>query len=179
MSTTPATPTVVGISMEFMRRKAPELARDIVCQLDGAANLAKSYGLNDVQWEVLRGWPAFRQMIQEASEELGGSAGTVERARRKAALAVSEVGITDMATLMGDPKVSARDRIAAFDQLKDIGGLGSKQQAAAASVGLPMGFGGALIQIVMPNGAQLQVGAPDDPALPAIEGESTRVETKE
>lgn len=178
MSVVQVTPTSVGISMEFMRRKAPELARDIVCQLDSAVNLAKSYGINDAQWMVLRSWPAFRQMVQEANEELGGSAGTPERARRRAALAIAEVGVQDMATIMGDPKANHRDRISAFSELKDIAVLGSKQQiAAAATGGGPVGYGGPLIQIVMPNGAQLNVGeAPKDTERPAIEGEATRVE---
>lgn len=174
MSIVQMTPTSVGITMSFMRRQAPELARDIVCQLDCAANLAASYGLEPTQWEVLKVWPAFRQMVQEANEELGGSAGTLERARRKAALAVAEMVVQDMATISGDPKVSPRDRINAAQLLTDIGAVTAKQQIAAASGGA--GFGGALIQIVMPNGAQLQIGeaAPEE-KLP-IEGEATRIE---
>lgn len=172
------TPATVGISIDFMRRTAPELARDIVCRLDSASNLALSFGLTAVQWEVLKCWPAFVQMVQEANEELGGSAGTSERARRKAALAVAEVVVQDMAVISGDPKVAARDRIAAAELLKDVACLGSRAQvAAAAAGGAAVGFGGALIQIVMPGGGQLQIGeAPvDRPVVPVIEGESERV----
>mgnify|MGYP006894097826 CR=1 FL=1 len=173
------TPTSVGIHVDFVRRRGPELARDIVCALDSPANLAKSYGLTEHQWAVLQVWPAFVQMVREASEELAGSAGTPERARRKAALAIAEVGVQDMAVIMGDPKVSPRDRINAFSELKDIAVLGSKQQiAAAASGGGPAIGGGPLIQIVLPSGAQLHVGeaAKEEQLLPVIEGESERVE---
>lgn len=180
MSTVQLTPASVGITLEFMRRRAPELARDIVCQLDAASKVALTYGLTETQWEVLKVWPAFRQMVQEANEELGGSAGTTERARRKAALAISEVGVQDMAALMGDPKVPARDRINAFSELKDIACMGTKQQvAAAAAGGAVVGFGGPLIQIVMPNGASLAIGeaAVDQTRLPEpIEGEAQRIE---
>lgn len=174
-------PSSVGIAPDWMRRRAPELARDIVCQLDTASNLAKAYALTDIQWLALKVWPAFVQMVKDANEELGGSAGVTERARRKAALAVAEVGVQDMATLMGDSKVSPRDRIAAFDQLKDIAVLGSKQQIAAAAAvggGGATAFGGALIQIIMPNGAQLNVGEvePAGSGLPVIEGEVVPVE---
>lgn len=174
-------PSSVGISADWMRRRAPELARDICCQLDTASNLAASYNLTPVQWLALKVWPAFVQMVKDANEELGGTAGVAERARRRAALAVAEVGVQDMATLMGDTKVSPRDRIAAFDQLKDIAVLGAKQQIAAAAAvggGGTGGFGGALIQIIMPNGAQLNVGEVEAAGngLPAIEGESVRVE---
>lgn len=172
------TPASVGISPEWLRRKGPELARDIVCQLDTASNLALSYGLNDNQWAVLKSWHAFQQMVAEANEELSGSAGTPERARRKAALAVAEVGIVDMAAIMGNPKASEKDRIAAFDQLKDIAMLGSKQQAAIASTGAPVGYGGPLIQIVVPNGATLNIGEaePVAPLVPVIEGVAERKE---
>lgn len=180
MSTVQLTPASVGIPIEFMRRRAPELARDIVCQLDAASKVALTYGLTEAQWDVLKVWPAFRQMVQEANEELGGSAGTTERARRKAALAISEVGVQDMAALMGDPKVPARDRINAFSELKDIACMGTKQQVAAAAAGgvAAVGWGGPLIQIVMPDGASLQIGEADvdQSRLPAaIEGEATRV----
>ena len=180
MTVVQMTPTSVGISVDFIRRRGPELARDIVCELDSPNNLAKAYGLDDYQWHVLRVWPAFVQMTRDAAEELAGSAGTTERARRKAALAIAEVGITDMAVLMGDPKVSPRDRINAFAELKDIAVLGSKQQIAAASAGggAAVGFGGPLIQIVMPNGSQLHVGQaePEPKMLPVIEGEAERIE---
>ncbi len=173
------TPSAVGISADFMRRRAPELARDIVCQLDTATNLAAAYALSPVQWAILREWPAFKQMVAEANEELGGSAGTPERARRKAALAIAEVGVQDMAAIMGDPKVQPKDRIAAFSELKDVAILGAKQQIAAASTAPGAGgFGGPLIQIVMPNGGQLNIGEVEPaPSLPpAIEGEATLVE---
>jgi hypothetical protein len=181
MSVVQISPSAVAISPDWMRRRAPELARDIVCQLDTAANLAKAYGLSDTQWLVLKVWPAFIQMVKDANEELGGSAGVTERARRKAALAIAEVGVQDMATIMGDPKANARDRIAAFDQLKDVAVMGAKQQVAAASAagtGSAGGFLGPLIQINMPNGASLSIGEVEPIAnhLPVIEGEATKVE---
>lgn len=177
MSLVQLTPTDVGISLDFMRRKAPELARDIVCKLDHASNLAGSYGITDQQWMVLKTWPAFRLMVQEANEELGGSAGTPERARRKAALAISEIGVQDLATIAGDPRVTARDRINAISELKDIACLGAKQQIAAAAGGaVGSSFGGALIQIFLPNGNQLHVGEAAVAPRPIIEGEATLVE---
>jgi hypothetical protein len=172
------TPATVGISPEWLRRKGPELARDIVCGLDTAANLAIAYALDANQWAVLKDWPAFRQMVAEANEELSGSAGTPERARRKAALAIAEVGVVDMATIMGDPKASHRDRIAAFGELKDIGMLGSKVQAAVVAGAAPAaGYGGPLIQIVVPNGATLNIGEaePIAPLVPVLEGTAERV----
>lgn len=177
------TPGAAGIAADFMRRKAPELARDIVCQLDSPESLARAYGLTDMQWMVLKHWPSFQQLMRETTEELAGSAGTPERARRKAALAISEIGVHDMAVIMGDGKVSPRDRISAFDQLKDIACLGAKQVAAAASAsgGAAIGFGGPLIQIVLPTGAELYVGEaePVPQLLPVIEGEATRVDGDE
>jgi hypothetical protein len=173
MSHLSITPASVGISPEWLRRKGPELARDIVCQLDTPANLAFSYALDANQWSVLKDWPAFRLMVAEANEELSGSAGTPERARRKAALAIAEVGVIDMAAIMGNPKASDKDRIAAFGELKDIGMLGSKQQAAVVATGGAVGYGGPLIQIVVPNGGTVTIGEaePVAPLLPAIEGE--------
>jgi hypothetical protein len=181
MSVVQMTPSSVGISPDFMRRTAPELARDIVCQLDNASNLATAYALTPTQWLVLKSWPAFVQMVKEANEELGGSAGTTERARRKASLAIAEIGVHDMAMIMGDPKANNRDRIAAFDQLKDIAVMGSKQQLAAAAAvgGSAIVGGGPLINIILPTGTQLQIGEAStaQPLVPVIEGESTRLES--
>ncbi|MCJ1550179.1 hypothetical protein I6N57_18710, partial [Acinetobacter baumannii] len=47
------TPSDVGIDPSFLRRRAPELARDIVCGLDAASKLAATYGLTPEQWAVL------------------------------------------------------------------------------------------------------------------------------
>lgn len=163
-------PSDVGITPEFLRRKGPELARDIVCQLDSASKLAASYGISPEQWVVLRSWPAFIAMVKQANEDLGGPSGTIEKARRRAALAVSEVVVQDMATISGDPKAHARDRIAAANLLADIGGVTAKQQAALAGAG-GTAYGGPLIQIVMPGGERLNVGVAPVESRPAIEGE--------
>lgn len=165
------TPTDVGLSLDFMRRTAPALARDIVVGLEGAAKVATSYGLNDFQWEVLRQWPAFKQMVQNANEELGGSAGTLERARRQAALAVAEYAVTDMVGIMGDGKAQHKDRIAAATVLMEIGGLTARAQAATASAvaaGAVPSFGGSLINIAVPGKQTDITEAPIDAAAAAV-----------
>jgi hypothetical protein len=162
------TPMDVGIEDGFFRRRAYELATDIVLELDSPENLAKSYGVTEEQWPVVRDWPAFRHMVAKAVEELSGPLGVAERARRQAKLAISEFGVHDMAVLMGDPKVLPRDRISAFDTLKDVAGLTSKGSAAAVN----NASAGPLIQIFFPDGRQFDVNLPR-PA-PAIEGEATR-----
>ena len=173
-------PNLVGVDAQWLRRKAPELARDIAIGLDTEEALAAQHGLTDQQWLVVKQWPAFVQSLREAREEMAGSAGTVERARRRAALAIAEVGVQDMAVIMGDPRASTGDRIKAFEQLKDVAVMGSRAQVAAASAGGggPV-FGGSLIQIVMPGGAQLNVGEIDeasiDPMSNIIDVESERV----
>lgn len=142
MSIPVPSPLQAGITADFLRRRAPELARDIVAQLDGAANLAKSYGLDEHQWAVLRQSPAFRDMLVIAHEDLSGPAGIAERTRRKAAMAIEKFGVVDMATILGDEKVSAQARIAAFSELKDVAGLGKQQTAMTAP-----GTSGPLISI--------------------------------
>lgn len=152
-------PLSVGVSFEFLTRTSAELARDIVLGLDVPNKLAEHYGLNPTQWAVLSVWPAFRDRLTKAKEELAGPAGVMERARRKAQLAVDEFVVMDMATISGNPKATNRDRIAAAQTLIDVGGMGSRAQTmiAAASPGATT-FGGPLIQIVMPDGGTLGVG---------------------
>lgn len=163
------TPTDVGLDLEFMRRVAPEMARDIVCQLDNASKVAASYGLTDFQWGVLKEWPAFVQLVKNANEELGGTAGTLERARRKAALAVSEFGVTDAVAIMGDPKASHKDKLSALELLVEIGGVTLKAQGvgagnnAAAAV-----FGGSLINFSIPEKPKVIEEAPIDAAAAAV-----------
>lgn len=176
-------PGDVGVSNAFWKRQALELARDIVCGLDSAANLAKAYQLNDMQWLVLQQWPAWQRLMAEVSEELAGTAGTLERARRRAALSVAEFVVADMTDISGDPKVSPQHRIAAANVLVEVGHAGAKQQGAAASVGA-VGSYGALIQIIMPNGSEINVAAapvvtPLVDELAAIEGEFSYVEPEQ
>src|SRR5690606_30718807 len=123
--------------------QAAELAKDIVLKIDGARSLAHQYGLSDHQWDVLRTSSGFQEQVRAASEELAGPVGVAEKARRAARLAVAEFGITDMATLMGDPKVGAQHRISAFNSLAEIGGVSGK----AAMANQAAGFGGPLINI--------------------------------
>jgi hypothetical protein len=163
------TPFDVGISLDFMRRTAPELARDIVIGLEGAAKLAESYGLNEFQWAVLKRWPAFVQLTVNAREELGGNAGTMERARRQAALAVAEFTVTDMVAIMGDGKAQHKDRIGAAEVLMEIGGFKARQTAAAAVPGAAAQYGGgSLIQYVMPEKPKNITEAPVDAAAAAV-----------
>lgn len=164
-------PISVGVDLQFMQRQAAELARDIVLGLDSPAKLAENYGLTPTQWMVLSLWPAFTRMLTQAREELSGPAGVVERAKRKAQLAVAEFVVMDMATISGDRKATNRDRIAAAQTLVDIGGMGSRAQVAAAAVtpGAAASFGGPLIQIILPDGATLGVGHVQESPLPALE----------
>lgn len=159
-----------------MQRQMSELARDIVLKLDAPNKLAASYGLTDTQWAVLQIWPAFLTAVSNAKEDLGGPASTVERARRKAQLAVDEFVIMDMATISGDKKANNRDRIAAAQVLVEVGNMSSRAQIAAASASPAAGAAfsaGPLIQIVLPNGSQLGVGSVDtSAAFKAIEGEA-------
>lgn len=162
------TPLSAGISHDFLRRNAAELAKDIVLRIDGARNLAVlQYGLTDAQWQVLKAWPGFIEMVRAASEELAGPVGVAERARRQARLAIAEFGITDMATIMGDPNIGAQHRVKAFDSLAEIGGISGKAAVAQQAAG----FGGPLIQINFPDGRSMSVGIAEQPA---IEGEVSK-----
>jgi hypothetical protein len=165
MTTKVLAPSDVGISLDFMRRGIAELARDIVCAVDSPDNLAASFGLTRIQWQTLQEWPGWVQLLAEIREELGGTAGTAERARRRASIAMSEFIIQDMATIAGSPNASNRDRIAAAEIVKDVSGLSAKQQAiAAAQTGSPVGYGGPLIQIIVEGKPTINVG--EAPALP-------------
>lgn len=146
-------PLEAGIPADFLRRSAPELARDIVAQLDGAAKLAESYGLTAAQWEALRHTAAFRKLVAEAHTELSGPAGIAERARRKAALAVERFGIADMAGILADTKAGASARIAAFGELKAVAGLDKQQSAMTAP-----GTSGPLIVISIGGAQPVEIG---------------------
>lgn len=165
MQPVPLDPLSCGIPREFMRRQAPELARDIVAQLAPASKLAEMYGLTTDQWEALKNWPSFRELVATTQMELGGSLGVYERIKRKAALALDTVGVLDVVALAGDAKVTPKDRLAAIDTLKELAGAGKASVSAAGAV---VG-GGPLIQIVMPGGqGAIAIGGPGSgiPPLP-------------
>lgn len=156
------TPADVGITVEFLRNKAPFLARDLAMQLAPGDHLAQSYGLTPAQWNVLSTAPMFLDLIQKAHEDLSGPEGVAEKVRRKAALIIENVGLMDMATIMADPKATASNRIDAFSQIVTLAGLNKN----ATSVG-QAGVGGPLIQINVSNDGKNQtitVGE-DKPAL--------------
>lgn len=169
-------PGDVGVTPAFWKRQALELARDIVCGLDNPNNLAKNYGLSDMQWLVLQLWPAWIRVMNEVNEELSGTAGTLERARRRSALAVAEFVVQDMTEICGDPKVSPQHRIAAANVLVEVGHAGAKQQASAAGSTGVVGSYGALIQIVMPNGTEINV-APV-PVVPQLTDDLATIEAE-
>lgn len=155
-----------GIDPHWLRTKAAELARDIAMEIGPASELAKSYGLDSVQWSALAGSAFFRKLVSEAHTELSGASGMAERIRRKAGLAV-EASILDMAGIIADPKSAAGTRISAFAELREVAGLNAKAAPPAAAAG-----GGPLIVINMPNGGgSISVGGS---APEAIEGEVVR-----
>lgn len=160
-------PLSTGITVDFMRRQAPELAKDIVLQLGGAAELAKMYGLDTLQWQALMNWPGFREIMRRAVEELAGPVGIGERIRRQARLALAEGGVADMAAIMGSSKAGEQHKVRAFEALADVAGMTGKTSSPS---GGPVG-GGPLVQINFPDGRQfgisLNSGIP--PALPRDE----------
>jgi hypothetical protein len=125
------TSPVAGVSLDFFRGKAAELARDIVMQIDGARALAHAYGLSDDQWDALRNSPAFKQLVLDTQVSLQGADGTMERIRRKAGLAL-EHAIPEIFGIITDAKASTNSRVAAFDSLKDAAGVKQNSSVAPA-----------------------------------------------
>jgi hypothetical protein len=159
---TALSPIQAGIDPEFMRKAAPELARDIVAKIDVASALAAAAGLTPEQWETLRHWPGFQDLVKQAMTEMSGSLGVHERIKRKAAMVLDQVGVLDAATIAGDPKVNPTARMTALDFLRDCAEVGGKAKTGFNGGG--GGGGGPLIVINLPN-QQLAF----DPGQPAIE----------
>jgi hypothetical protein len=155
----PVSPLRLGISQDFMKRRAPELAMDVAAELDTPEALARSYGLSPEQWGVLRDAPVFKALVSDAHAQLSGPAGVAERVRRKAAMMIDRVGLLDMGTIMGDPKASASTKIDAFNSIKDLAGLSKQQPATSAP-----GTSGPMIIINVP-------GPGGEPPKPFIVGE--------
>ncbi len=161
------TPITAGIEQGFLNTKAAELARDIVMQIDVASNLAAMYGLTPDQWAVLKASPFFRELVSRAQTDLSGSVGTAERARRKAALAIEQVGVISMASILHSDTATPGQKTDAYKALAGTAGL-DKPAATAMN---PQGQGGPLINIIV-QGRELAVGA-IVPSQPAIEGSAT------
>lgn len=134
-------PLDVGITMQFMKKQAPQLAQDIVLELEAASKLAASRGLTDIQWDVLRIWPAFVQMVRDAKEELSGYNGQAVKAQRKAVLYMAELGVNDLADIAGDAKATNSDKLKAIEQLREVAGMVGKGSGSSSSVPLPLGGG--------------------------------------
>lgn len=130
-----------GISVDFLRHKAPLLARDLAMQLGSGEELAKHWGLTPAEYATLTQMPAFTEMVRRATEELASPDGLAEKIRRKAAMAV-ENGLVDVVGIMVNPQASASLRLEAFSELKELAGLtkNATQQGAA-------GVSGPIIQI--------------------------------
>lgn len=164
-----STPLSVGIPHDFLRKKAPELAKDIVCQIGGARELATSfYGLTAEQWDVLRQWPAFKELVRVAGEELSGPLGMAERIRRQCRYGLAEGGIMDLFAVIADPKQSGSVRVKGVEVAAEIGGVGGGKQTVVG--GGTVGGGGPLVVINMGNGEKLSIGSAP------IEGSATRVD---
>lgn len=161
------TPLSVGISQEFMRRAAPELAKDIVLQIGTARELAIGhYNLTDAQWDVLRQWAPFRALIAQAAEELAGPMGMNERIRRQARYALAMGGIADVVRVTSSEKTAAQHVLKGAEVLAEIAGVNTK----STSIGGQIASSGPLVSIVFSGGREVTVGV-----NPVIEGESSRV----
>lgn len=135
-----STPLDVGIERDFLTRKAPELAYDIAIGLDGASNLAASYGLDPHQWDVLRQWPAFREMVKECVKESSGASGARERIRRKAEAMLENVVLMDLGVLMGDSKTTSSVKVDVANTISTLAGMGKGSTPAnfGSSDGAPL-----------------------------------------
>lgn len=162
------TPLSMGISQEFMRKAAPELAKDIVLQIGSARELAVGhYNLTEEQWLVLKGWGPFRALIAQANEELAGQMGMTERIRRQSRYALAMGGIADLAGVSSNAKTAPQHVIRAVEALAEIGGVTGKTMTSTGGVI----SSGPLVHIQFAGGRELVVGvnAP-------IEGQATREE---
>lgn len=172
-----AVATISGIDEDWLRERAPLLAWDIVAQIDKGEKLATElYGLTLDQWEWLRRSPHFQSMVQKTLGDLGGPAGTVEIAKRKAALAIEQAGVLNLAQIVGNDRLPAPARVAAYKELRETAGISSAGAAANPNAGTA-GSGGPLVVIQMGVRGVMQVGTivpPEQPA--AIEGTGVRVE---
>lgn len=148
-------PLDTGVDLQFLRSRAPELARDIVCELDKASALAASYGLTPTQWDALKSSPGFRAMVVDAKRELGGPQGAVERIRRKAQLMLDQGCLLDLGGIVSNAAAPASARVAAFSELREVAGI-----TKDANKGLAPGTAaGPLIVINLPGAGQpLTVG---------------------
>lgn len=169
--------TAAGIDEKWLRTKAPQLAWDIVAQIDGAAKLATGmYGLTPEQWEWLRTSEYFTALVTTTAKELSGPAGTVEIAKRKAALALEQRGILDLAGILADEKAPGPARVAAFKELRETAGITNSGAAAVNPNAGTAGFGGPLVVINLPARGVLSIGAIVPPEAPAaIEGSAERI----
>jgi len=137
----PKTVADVGISVEFLRHKAPHLARDLAMQLAPEDHLAAQWGLEKHQWDVLKTSPHFTALVRRATEELASPDGLAEKIRRKAALAIED-GLVDVVGIMTSQAISPSVRMQAFGELKELAGLTKNATAQGAA-----GVSGPIIQI--------------------------------
>ncbi|MGL6291089.1 MAG: hypothetical protein ACRC2H_10410 [Silanimonas sp.] len=159
----PLPPPPAIIPVDFLRHKAPLLARDLAMQLGTGEALAAQWGLTPSQWDELREHPAFIDMVRAAAEELASPDGLAEKIRRKAALAV-ESGLVDVVGIMVNASASAGLRLQAFSELKELAGLtkGATPQGAA-------GVSGPIIQINFGDGTPTRAIT----VAPVIEGDAS------
>lgn len=135
-------PTAVGVSVEFLRNKAPFLARDYAMQLAPGPQLAESWGLTPAQWDALVQSPVFLDMVRQANEELATPDGLAEKIRRKAGMVVEQVGVLAAARILTSSTSAPGVVLNALSELKELAGL--SKQATNAGLGATSG---PLIQI--------------------------------
>lgn len=155
--------------MDFMRKRASRLAYDIVLGLEDASKLATDFGLSEIQWDVLRQWPAFVGMVRSAQEELTGYSGTAVKAQRQAALVMAEMGVMALSEIAMSKTAVNGDKLDAIKQITELsgitkGGSGSKNVMPVAESGSSGTIGGPLIAIHMPDPAKVTVK--EAPCLP-------------
>lgn len=154
-----AGPLSSGITLDFLRIKAPDLARDIICKIDKASSLADKYGLEPAQWEALRSSEFFLNLCRRMQADLAGAQGLQERIRIKALYALDETMVLELAAMGSNAGLAAGNRIDAIKELRELAGLVNKGNAGNANAGTAaQATSGPLVVIKMGDNREVHVG---------------------
>ena len=111
---------------------SPLICMELAAGLSTPEGVQKKYEITPAQWLRLKGNPTFLKMMQEATLTFAGDMNAGKRIVKKAEILLEE-SLPILHKLMTAPEASTGTVVDVVKQLKEMAGVGGRNQAAAGA----------------------------------------------
>ncbi len=118
--------TDIPLSLASLRSK---IAMELAAGLLDAKGVREQYGISQMQWDVLRKTPVFREMVKDAMERLSGSLNAGNRIKLKSDVMLED-SLPVLYEIAHDKDAQSMARIKAIEVAAELAGRKQKETQA-------------------------------------------------